>query len=83
MRTDPGVNHRLFTWACFGLVAAAVIYLLSEHANHVKDFLPFALVLACPLMHLFMHHGHDHGEHHDERTPADPPAGEGHPHRSA
>jgi hypothetical protein len=23
--------------------------------------LPWLLILACPLMHLFMHHGHGHG----------------------
>jgi hypothetical protein len=25
--------------------------------------LPYLLFLACPLMHLFMHHGHHHGAH--------------------
>jgi hypothetical protein len=28
--------------------------------------LPFLVVLACPLMHLFMHHGHGH---HHEKLP--------------
>jgi hypothetical protein len=26
----------------------------------VLGYLPFLLLLACPLMHLFMHHGHGH-----------------------
>ncbi|WP_439896134.1 DUF2933 domain-containing protein [Rhizobium aegyptiacum] len=25
---------------------------------HVLGILPWLLILACPLMHLFMHHGH-------------------------
>jgi hypothetical protein len=24
-------------------------------------YLPFLVLLACPLMHMFMHHGHHHG----------------------
>jgi hypothetical protein len=47
------------------LVACAVIgfYLLTEHTAHLLGALPFLLVLACPLMHVFMHRGagHHHG----------------------
>jgi hypothetical protein len=32
--------------------------LLTDLRQHVVDFLPFLILLACPLMHLFMHHGH-------------------------
>ena len=52
------------------LAVAAVLYLLSEHGGHVLGALPYLLLLACPLMHLFMHHGHD-GHHHGSR-PASP-----------
>ena len=38
-------------------------YLLTEHTAHVLGALPYLLLLACPLMHLFMHHGHRHGSH--------------------
>jgi len=41
--------------------AAALFYLLSEHQAHFFGVLPWLILLACPLMHLFMHHGH--GEH--------------------
>lgn len=41
--------------------AAAAYYLLTEHYAHTIAFLPFLFLLACPLMHLFMHHGHHHG----------------------
>lgn len=45
------------------MAAVAAVFLLSEHRAHFLGALPFLLVLACPLMHLFMHHGH--GRHHD------------------
>lgn len=46
----------------FALVAA--FYVLREHYQHALGVLPYLLLLACPLMHLFMHHGHG-GHHHD------------------
>lgn len=47
----------------FGAIAA--YFLLSEHRAHFFGALPFLLLLACPLMHIFMHHGHaEHGESH-------------------
>ena len=50
----------------FGAVAA--YFLLSEHRVHFFGALPFLLLLACPLMHMFMHGGHGrhgggHGDH--------------------
>ncbi|WP_157314596.1 DUF2933 domain-containing protein [Chitinibacter sp. GC72] len=46
--------------------AVAAYFLLTEHLAHVISALPFLLLLACPLMHIFMHHGHGgHGHHHD------------------
>jgi DUF2933 family protein len=41
-----------------GFLLIAAFYLLTEHTAHVFGALPFLLILACPLMHLFMHHGH-------------------------
>ncbi|WP_321940098.1 DUF2933 domain-containing protein [Paraburkholderia sp. J8-2] len=45
----------------FGLIALYLLF--SEHREHFLGVLPFLLLLACPLMHLFMHHGHGHGHH--------------------
>jgi len=42
----------------FGGVAA--YFLLTEHLAHVLGALPYLLLLACPLMHVFMHRGHGH-----------------------
>lgn len=41
--------------------AVAGYFLLTEHLAHVVGALPFLLLLACPLMHVFMHGGH--GKH--------------------
>ena len=38
--------------------AVAAYFLLSEHRAHFFGALPFLLLLACPLMHVFMHRGH-------------------------
>lgn len=48
----------------FGIIAA--FFLLSEHWAHALGILPFLLILACPLMHIFMHGRHGgHGGHHN------------------
>lgn len=50
--------------ALCGFLIVAGFYLLTEHTAHVLGALPFLLLAACPLMHLFMHHGHGgHGGH--------------------
>lgn len=42
--------------------AIATYFLLSEHRAHFFGALPYLLLLACPLMHVFMHGGHSgHG----------------------
>ena len=45
------------------IAAVAAYFLLKEHTAHVAGYLPFLLLAACPLMHLFMHRGHGHGGH--------------------
>ncbi len=49
--------------ALVGFGAVAAFFMLSEHRAHFLGVLPYLLLLACPLMHLFMHHGHHHGTH--------------------
>tara|TARA_R110002167_G_scaffold254359_3_gene460589 strand:+ start:4549 stop:4821 length:273 start_codon:yes stop_codon:yes gene_type:complete len=49
-------------WAALGLIGAATYFLLMEHRQHVWQYLPFLILLACPFMHIFMHGGHSgHG----------------------
>ena len=60
--------------ALAGFAAVAAYFLWTEHRAHVILLLPWAFLALCPLMHLFMHGGHDHGGHPSDR-PADGPVG--------
>lgn len=54
--------------------AVGVYYLLTEHLTHVTQAIPYLVLLACPLMHLFGHrHGHgDHGHNQHSGRKDDP-----------
>jgi len=45
----------------FLIVAGALLF--TEHRAHVLGLLVWLPLLACPLMHIFMHGGHGHGSH--------------------
>lgn len=45
-------------WVLIGFLSVAAYFLWTEHRAHLMGILPYLLVLACPLMHLFHHHGH-------------------------
>ena len=52
-------------WAFAGFAIIGAFFLVAEHRAHVLPFLPWLILLACPLMHIFMHGGHGgHGGHH-------------------
>lgn len=59
-RSRTGVTLLVF-------LAIAAFFLLTEHTAHVFGALPFLLILACPLMHLFMHGGHGGHDQHGEQ----------------
>lgn len=50
----------LILWMIWVLGAAALAYLVIEHRPHLFGWLPYLIILACPLMHFFMHRGHGH-----------------------
>lgn len=57
-------------WVFGMFLAIAATLLAFEHRIHLLGILPWLFLLACPLMHLFMHHGRGgHGDHHG--TPGD------------
>jgi hypothetical protein len=62
---DPQQAKAKWVFIGFGLVAG--YFLVTEHRAHLFGWLSsygiWLLLLACPLMHLFMHGGHDHGGH--------------------
>ena len=61
---QPGQDHTPPFWRsryAVGLLvlgAVAAYFLLSEHRAHFFGALPFLLLLACPVMHMFIHGGH-------------------------
>lgn len=54
--------HRAW-WVFGGFAVIALILLGIEHRAHLLGWLPWLFLLACPLMHVFMHGGHGHGGH--------------------
>lgn len=49
-----------------GFGAVAAFFLFTEHRAHLFGVLPYLLLLTCPIMMLFMHHGHDNSGHDDQ-----------------
>jgi len=72
---EDGVPHRggvkdwVRSWigivSCVALAVLAFL-ILRDHAAHLLSAVPYLLLLACPLMHIFMHGGHGHQHHHPE-----------------
>jgi hypothetical protein len=59
---------------CLLVVASVAAYiLLTRHFAHTLDALPYLVLLACPLMHVFMHHGHHHGHERNDAKPVAAP----------
>jgi len=50
------------------LLALGVVWVYVEHRVHLFGVLPYLFLLACPLMHVFMHHGH-RGHRHGSEGP--------------
>lgn len=57
-----------------GFLIVIGFFLVTEHTAHVLGALPFLLLAACPLMHLFMHHGHGEGADHSKHASTPPEA---------
>lgn len=53
-----------------GFLAIGGYFLWAEHSAHIAlavPYLPYLLLLACPLLHIFMHSGHGHAGHRHTR----------------
>jgi hypothetical protein len=58
---DFGQGWRRFvSIVMVGVFAFGVALLASQHLQHIVGVLPYLLLLACPLMHLFGHGHHHH-----------------------
>ena len=75
---DDENRRRRFTSAnivLFVLLAIAAFYLVAEHRAHLLGWLPLLLILACPLLHVFMHGrhgGHGSGDDSGSKRPQRP-----------
>lgn len=67
-RHDPDHHPHRGKWALFGFFLVAAYFLFTEHQAHVLGALPYLLLLACPLMHVFHHRG---GHHHHRARGSD------------
>jgi hypothetical protein len=66
LQMRPGIRSTPDTACGFRWEASNLV---KEHRAHVLAVLPFVLLAACPLMHLFMHRGHSkrhNAPHHEE-----------------
>ncbi len=54
-------RNKYFIVIAFMSVALGYLLFL-EHQAHILPFLPYLILLLCPLMHLFMHRGHNHSD---------------------
>lgn len=52
-----GASTRRSIWVFGGFVAIVLLMLAVEHRVHLVAWLPWIVLAACPLMHLFMHGG--------------------------
>ena len=55
---------------CVAFLIIGLILLWTEHLVHALGYLPYLLILVCPLMHMFMHgsHGGHGGRAHHRGT---------------
>lgn len=78
---DPDATRQGSFWTskaflvCIAFAAMAVVLLWKEHQAHILGIIPYLFLLACPLMHIFMHGGHG-GHHHGGGTPTIQPPSE-------
>jgi hypothetical protein len=76
---QPGRGISRGIWILIGFLAIAAYFLFSEHRAHFINWLPFLLLAACPVMHIFHGHGghggHDNDNDDPRRRSEPPPAG--------
>ncbi len=53
-----GRDRRISLVVFIAFAAIAGYFLVTEHRAHLYGALPFLLLAACPLLHLFHHRGH-------------------------
>jgi hypothetical protein len=59
-KRDTPLRSTPVTIALCLFLAIAAFFLWEEHRAHLLGILPYLLLAACPVIHLFMHRGHHH-----------------------
>ena len=59
--TDTTSRRIKQVFVLFAIIGA--FFIVAEHRAHLLPYLPWLLLAACPLMHVFMHHGHGGHQH--------------------
>ncbi|HQQ64312.1 MAG TPA: DUF2933 domain-containing protein [Pseudomonadales bacterium] len=63
------------------IVVSVIGFLIyTGHGAHMLGFLPYLILLACPLMHIFMHGGHGRHQHGEQKDAAHGDCCGGHSH---
>ena len=61
------MSRRLSPWTVLlAFLVIAGFFLFSEHRAHAFGVVPYLLLLACPLLHFFMHRGHGRHDAHKD-----------------
>lgn len=73
--TAPTNRHERAPWLVrllmFAVLGVGAYYIIAEHGAHLLAAWPLLILLACPLMHIFMHGGHaGHGGQSQQRDGA-------------
>ena len=61
LSSSGAVRRMPWSLAACVFLAIAGFFLWQEHRAHLLGVVPYTLLLLCPLMHVFMHHGHGRG----------------------
>ncbi len=61
---DVVIRRMKQMFVLFAIIGGFFIFV--EHRAHLIPYLPWLLLAACPLMHVFMHHGHGGHHHHGD-----------------
>jgi len=62
------MQNNTIRWILIGLLAVTGLYVIVDHGQHLAPYVPFAFLLGCLVMHLFMHgsHGGNNHSHHQD-----------------
>lgn len=61
------MSKRWLMWLGCGVMVLGGAYVLW--LKGYQNILGYVMLLLCPLMHLLMHRGHDHGDHSQHPSP--------------